>query len=98
MDIPPATIESYLKDCLSLPEIGHRVQFLLDNLGMKISSSKTESVDKLADLPIVFVHDDLGSLNILTDDNGNVTGILDWSGSQYLPFGWNLYGVEEFWG
>ena len=35
MEIPPATIESYLKDCLTLPEVSHKVQFLLDNLGMK---------------------------------------------------------------
>jgi hypothetical protein len=98
MDIPIATIESYLKDCLTLREVSHKVQFLLDNLGMEIYSSTTDSVDKLADLPFVLVHDDLGSLNILTDNNGNVTGILDWNGSQYLPLGWNLYGVQEFWG
>ena len=98
MEIPPTTIQSYLKDCLTLPEVSRKVQFLLDNLGMEIYSSKTDSVDKLSDLPCVLVHDDLGSLNILTDNNGNVTGILDWSGSQYLPLGWNLYGVEEFWG
>jgi hypothetical protein len=98
MDIPPATIKSYLKDCLTLPEVSHKVQFLLDNLGTEISFSKPDCVDKLADLPFVLVHDDLGSLNILTDNNGNVTGILDWSGSQYLPLGWNFYGIEEFWG
>lgn len=97
MDIPLATIQSYLKDCLTLPEVSHKVQFLLDNLGIEYSST-TDCVDKLADLPIVLVHGDLGSLNILTDDNGNVTGILDWNGSQYLPLGWNLYGVQEFWG
>ena len=27
-----------------------------------------------------------------------MTGILDWNGSQYLPLGWNLYGVDEFLG
>jgi hypothetical protein len=52
----------------------------------------------LAELPIVLVHEDLGSLNILTDDDGNVTAILDWNGSQHLPFGWNLYGVDVFFG
>ena len=60
--------------------------------------SHADFLAHLAELPIVLVHDDLGSLNILSDDDGNVTGILDWSGSQYLPFGWNLYGVEEFLG
>jgi len=98
MDISLATLESYLKDCLALPEVGHKVQFLIDNLGMEIYSSTTDSVDKLAELPVVLVHDDLGSLNILADNDGNVTGILDWNGSQYLPLGWNLYGVDEFFG
>ena len=36
----------------------------------------------MEDLPYIF---DLGSLNILSNNGGNVTGILDWSGSQYLP-------------
>jgi hypothetical protein len=34
----------------------------------------------------------------LTNDEGHITGILDWNGSKYLPFGWNLYGLEEFLG
>lgn len=38
--IAPATVETYLKDCLNLPEVGHKVQFHLDNLGANKSSSK----------------------------------------------------------
>ena len=34
MDVKLETIEKYLKDCLNLPDIRHKVQFLLDNLGM----------------------------------------------------------------
>jgi hypothetical protein len=41
---------------------------------------KTHCLGKPADLPCVLVHDDLGSLNILSNNNGNVTGILDWNG------------------
>jgi aminoglycoside/choline kinase family phosphotransferase len=55
-------------------------------------------VDELNDLPVVLVHDDFGSLNILSDDDGNVTAVVDWSDARYLPFGWNLYGIAEFYG
>lgn len=37
IDITSAKIETYLKDCLNLPEVSHKVQFLLDNLGMNKS-------------------------------------------------------------
>ena len=52
--------------------------------------------EKLDELPIVLAHADLGQLNILTSSEGHITGIVDWNGSQYLWFGWNLYGLEEF--
>jgi hypothetical protein len=59
---------------------------------------EVDGLDKLADLPVVLVHADLGQLNVLTNNEGHITGVLDWNGSQYLPFGWNLYGLEEFLG
>ena len=62
------------------------------------STFQVDDLDKLNDLPVVLVHGNLGQLNILTSDEGHITGILDWNGSQYLPFGWNLYGLEEFLG
>jgi hypothetical protein len=46
----------------------------------------------------VLVHGDLGTTNILTDNEGHITAILDWEGSQFLPFGWNFYGVQLFLG
>lgn len=97
MDLKLDIIEAFLQDCLNLPDVKGQVQNLLDNLGIS-QSHKFNNVDKLDDLPVVLVHGDLGQLNILTSDEGHITGILDWNGSQYLPFGWNLYGLEEFLG
>jgi len=95
MDLKLDIIEAFLQDCLNLPDVKRQVQNLLDNLGIS-QSHKFNDVGKLDDLPVVLVHGDLGQLNILTSDEGHITGILDWNGSQYLPFGWNLYGLEEF--
>jgi hypothetical protein len=54
--------------------------------------------DKLTDLPIVLVHGDFATTNILSDDDGHITGIVDWESSEFLPFGWNFYGVDLFLG
>jgi len=54
-----------------------------------------DDLDKLNDLPVVLVH---GDLSQLTSDEGHITGIVDWYGSQYLPFRWNLYALEQFLG
>jgi hypothetical protein len=52
----------------------------------------------MADLPIVLVHGDFATTNILSDDDGHITGIVDWESSEFLPFGWNFYGVDLFLG
>src|SRR5277367_3928997 len=49
-------------------------------------------------LPKVLVHGDLGPTNILTDVEGHITAVIDWDFSMFLPFGWNFYGVELFFG
>ncbi|KAI6115965.1 kinase-like domain-containing protein [Pisolithus sp. B1] len=41
--------------------------------------------------PIVWVHTDLRMQNILVDDEGHVTGIVDWEDSGWLPRHWQLH-------
>lgn len=36
----------------------------------------------------------LGSANILKDENGYISAIMDLDWSQFLPFGWNSCGTE----
>ena len=99
MDVKLDLIKRFLTDCLDLPGLRGKVQNLLDNLGMVfVLGAIADILEKLADLPVVLVHGDLGTTNILTDNDGHITGILDWDGSQFLPFGWNFYGVEMFLG
>jgi Phosphotransferase enzyme family len=97
MGISLDEITQYLKKCLDLPEIQEKVQNLLDNLGSRFQV-RADIPDKLTDLPIVLVHGDFATTNILADDDGHVTGIVDWDSSEFLPFGWNLHGVDLFLG
>ncbi|KAG6335024.1 hypothetical protein ID866_4069 [Astraeus odoratus] len=45
----------------------------------------------LAQDPIVWVHMDLRMQNVLVDDSGHVTGIVDWEDSGWLPKHWQLH-------
>ncbi|KAI1909215.1 hypothetical protein LOZ65_006560 [Ophidiomyces ophidiicola] len=44
-------------------------------------------------------HGDLNPMNILVNpQTGNVTGVVDWAEAKILPFGFALYGLENFFG
>jgi Phosphotransferase enzyme family len=49
-------------------------------------------------LPLVFTHGDLNGLNILTDEDGRITGVIDWGESEWKPFAIGLYGLDIFLG
>ena len=50
-------------------------------------------------LPFVLSHQDLNMMNILINPKtGNITGIIDWSKSRILPFGFALYRLENLLG
>jgi hypothetical protein len=56
------------------------------------------SPDVLNDLPLVLTHGDPNLLNVLSDADGHITGIIDWGESTWLPFGLGSRGVERFFG
>jgi hypothetical protein len=47
---------------------------------------------------LVYTNGDLNGLNILTDAEGHITGIIDWGESAWKPFGVGLYGLDTFLG
>jgi len=53
------------------------------------------SIDKLKYLPLWVSHADLNYLNILVEDSGQVSGIVDWELSKNLPFGVGLSRVHD---
>jgi hypothetical protein len=53
---------------------------------------------ELSRLPLVYTHGDLNGLNILTDEDGCIVDVIDWSESTWKPFGVGLYGLDTFLG
>lgn len=47
---------------------------------------------------MVFTHADFNGLNVLSDANGHITGVIDWDASSWRPFGFGLYALETFLG
>lgn len=73
-------VRSHLEALLASPleEINpyrHQLQGFLDNL------------EKLKKLPLWVSHYDLNEVNVLIDEDCNVTGLIDWELSTPLPFG-----------
>lgn len=46
-----------------------------------------DKLDQFKDLPLWVAHYDLNEVNILIDDDCNITGLVDWEMSTPLPFG-----------
>jgi hypothetical protein len=97
MGINLNTIKRFSEDCLHLPDIQEKVNDLLDNLSNRFRVN-ADIADKLADLPIVLVYGDFATTNILFNNDGHITGIVDWESSEFLPLGWNFYGIDLFLG
>jgi len=78
-----------------------RMEYLLGILPKRFTSAATEVRDALptllaGDYLMVLTHSDLNVMNILVDPNsGDITGIVGWSGSSILPFGFTLYTLEN---
>lgn len=60
----------------------------------------TECLDSIfKNLPMVLTHGDLCEMNFLVDErSGHLTGVIDWAEAEILPFGFNLWGVENLLG
>jgi hypothetical protein len=50
-------------------------------------------------LPVVLAHGDLNEMDFLVDEScGRLTGVIDWAEAEILPFGLNLWGLENILG
>lgn len=54
-----------------------------------------EGLPRIFILPFVITHGDLNETNILVDDAGHITGVIDWAESRILPFGSSLWALEN---
>jgi hypothetical protein len=72
---------------------------LPDECLRRIASTTLERVKTMDNYPVTLNHGDLIPSNILVDeDTWEITGIVDWTEAEYLPFGTCLYGLENLLG
>lgn len=69
------------------PRFHHIVQRCLD------------SMDAILSLPMVLLHRDLGTCNIMVDETTcHLTGVIDWAEAEICPFGQNLHSLQALTG
>jgi len=58
-----------------------------------------DSLDSIMALPLVLLHKDFGSFNIMVDeDTFHLVGVIDWAEAEVCPFGLNLHSLQELTG
>ncbi|KAJ5939725.1 hypothetical protein N7466_002859 [Penicillium verhagenii] len=59
-----------------------------------------QSIDALPaifSLPMVLLHKDFGSSNVMVDaDDNHLVGVIDWAEAQIGPYGTNLHSLQQF--
>ncbi|KAL3470591.1 hypothetical protein BJX99DRAFT_267294 [Aspergillus californicus] len=55
-----------------------------------------DSLPAIFSLPMVLLHNDFGSFNMLVNENScNLLGVIDWAEAEIAPFGINLYAHDR---
>ncbi|KAK4233747.1 hypothetical protein C8A03DRAFT_47772 [Achaetomium macrosporum] len=58
-----------------------------------------KSMDDIISLPMVLLHRDFGSCNIIVDEaTCHLVGVIDWADAEVCPFGLNLHSVQPLTG
>lgn len=72
---------------------------LLASLPIRFHPLIKKSLDSLPaifSLPMVLLHNDFGSFNMLVDEKScNLLGVVDWAEAEIAPFGINLYAHDR---
>ncbi|KAI1819288.1 hypothetical protein F4861DRAFT_150682 [Xylaria intraflava] len=56
-----------------------------------------DSIPAIFSLPVVLLHKDFGSCNVMVDDSScHLIGVIDWAEAAIGPFGLNLYSLQSF--
>ncbi|KAF2969721.1 hypothetical protein GQX73_g3865 [Xylaria multiplex] len=64
-----------------------------------ITQTCVDSIDDIMSLPMVLLHQDLGSCNIMVEEaTCHLVGVIDWAEAEVNPFGFNLYSIQSLMG
>lgn len=104
-DSPLDTMPTRLPQCTG--KVGSTITDRLQKLASELpvaplrlrAQSTLMAIHHLVDYPVVLTHGDLIPSNILVDeDTWQITGMIDWAETEFLPFGMCLYGLEHLLG
>ncbi|KAI9803255.1 MAG: hypothetical protein M1825_002046 [Sarcosagium campestre] len=57
------------------------------------------SMNEILSLPMVLLHRDFGTCNIMVDEKScHLAGVIDWAEAEICPFGQNLHSLQSFMG
>lgn len=80
-------------------KLGRLAESLPTRFSQKLLALEPHIYAVCSKLPYVVTHGDLCELNVLIDsETGHITGIVDWAEVRVLPFGFALWGLENFLG
>lgn len=64
-----------------------------------IAQACIDSMDDILSLPMVLLHRDFGSCNIMVDEaTCHLVGVIDWAEAEVCPFGLNLHSLQSLTG
>lgn len=96
----PQEVSSEYRDTLRRGYISD-LQFLLVSLPERFHNTIQrclDQMDSVFSLPMVLLHRDFGTSNVLVDESCHLTGVIDWAEAEICPFGQNLHSLEAFTG
>jgi Ser/Thr protein kinase RdoA (MazF antagonist) len=65
----------------------------------QITQKCLASMDAILSLPMVLLHRDFGTSNIMVDGTScHLTGVIDWAEAELCPFGQNLHSLQALTG
>lgn len=84
--------QTYIKDLrLLLAALPSRFQHIIQTC--------INSMDDILSLPMVLLHRDFGSCNIIVDETTcHLVGVIDWAEAEVCPFGLNLHSLQSLTG
>ncbi|CAL5867785.1 uncharacterized protein PFLUO_LOCUS2006 [Penicillium psychrofluorescens] len=94
----PQDVDQTYRESLS-HQYERDLNLLLASLPIRFHPLIKKSLDSLPaifSLPMVLLHNDFGSFNMLVDEKScNLLGVVDWAEAEIAPFGINLYAHDR---
>ncbi|EXA30778.1 hypothetical protein FOVG_17877 [Fusarium oxysporum f. sp. pisi HDV247] len=94
-EVSPSIVNNLYKELES--DLNRLSQRLPDRFTKTLNLVR-QNLPRIFTLPSVITHGDLNETNILVDNAGHISGVIDWAESKVYPFGISLWALENILG